>query len=112
MVVGVAIAELHIPLARSLKEKRRVVRSLRDRMTNRLPVSVAEVAMQDLHQRARFGIAFVSSDSSRADATFESVRSLLQNETEAVLAGWTTELLEFDADVGLGVSGFEFGEME
>jgi uncharacterized protein len=112
MVVGVAIAELHIPLARSLKEKRRVVRSLKDRLTGRLPVSVAEVAMQELHQRARFGIAFVSSDPSRTDATFEAIRNLLQDQTEAVLAGWTTELLEFDAEVSLGIHGFEFGEME
>ena len=111
MIVGVAIAELHIPHAQSLKAKRSVVRRVRDHLRNRLRVSVAEVALQDVHQRARLGIAFVSSSGKKTDARFEDISAVIEEDGDAVLAGWTTEVLDFDADVNLGVHGFEFGDL-
>ena len=54
MFVTVALFELHIPHAQSLKDKRMVVRSVRDKLRN-LDLSVKEVAFHDLHQRARKG---------------------------------------------------------
>jgi len=56
MVIGLLTLELHFPGARSLKDKRQVLRRLKDRV-RALNVSVAEVAHQDLWQRARLGIA-------------------------------------------------------
>lgn len=110
MIVGVAIAELHIPHARSLKEKRSVVRRIKDQLRNRLSISVAEVAMQDLHQRTRLGVSFVSPDAKKIDALFETVSSMLDEDGDAVLIGWMTESLDFDSEVNLGVHGIEFGE--
>ena len=57
MVVAIAVLELHLPGSRSLKDKRRVVKSLIDRMHARFRVSVAETEYHDLHQRAEIGIA-------------------------------------------------------
>jgi uncharacterized protein YlxP (DUF503 family) len=54
MIVGVLRLTFHIPHARSLKDKRRVVQKLRDRVRSRFDVSIAEVGAQNLHQRAVF----------------------------------------------------------
>ncbi len=94
MIVGIGVAELHIPSARSLKDKRRVVKSVLDRVRQRFQVSAAEVADQDLHQRARLGFAFVNSDRSRARATLDAIRRLIDSVEGALLLDWTAELLE------------------
>ena len=63
MTVGICTIEVFIPHAQSLKDKRQVVQSLVGRVRSRHNVSVAEVAHQDLWQRA--GIAFAAVGSSR-----------------------------------------------
>jgi uncharacterized protein YlxP (DUF503 family) len=103
VVVGVAIFELHIPSARSLKEKRMVVRSVRDRLRQNHSVSAAEVALHDLHQRARIGVAIVSSDAASAGSKLESISRWIEEASEARLVGWTEEILPFDASVPLGI---------
>ena len=50
---------IHLPFCHSLKEKRRVIRSLKDRLRARHNISIAEVDSQDLWQRAVIGIAAV-----------------------------------------------------
>lgn len=96
MLVAVAIFELHIPYAQSLKEKRMVVKSLRDKLRHRFEISAGEVAFHDLHQRARLAVAFVSNDHGTADALLDKIRAFVESNTDAVLAGWTTEKLDFD----------------
>jgi uncharacterized protein YlxP (DUF503 family) len=103
MHVAVAIFEIHIPYAQSLKEKRMVVKSLRDKIRNRFEVSAAEVAMQEMHQRARIGISFVVSDGTNVDGMFEKLSSFIETNAEATLAGWTCEVLDFDDGVSLGI---------
>ena len=58
MIVGLLSLELHVGGARSLKDKRMVLRSLKDRL-RRLNVAVAELDHQDLWQRAGLGIVTV-----------------------------------------------------
>jgi uncharacterized protein YlxP (DUF503 family) len=60
MVIGILQVELMIGDAASLKDKRRVVNSLKDRLHREHQVAVAEVDKQDLHQLAVLGIAAVS----------------------------------------------------
>ena len=67
MFVGVATFELHIPHALSLKDKRSVVRSLRDRLRSKFEISVAEVDHHDVWQRATLALACVSGDSRHAN---------------------------------------------
>lgn len=59
--------DLHLPGCRSLKEKRTVVRSLRDRLRQRFQVSAAEVGRQDVHDRALLAAAFVAADGQTAE---------------------------------------------
>ena len=60
-IVGLLSLELHIPHSRSLKEKRVVVRSIKDRIS-KLSVGFAEVNHQDLLQRAALAIVAVGSE--------------------------------------------------
>ena len=59
MVVGVCTLVLHLPFSGSLKDKRKVLRSLKDRLRGRHNISMMEVDAQDLWQRAVLGIAAV-----------------------------------------------------
>jgi len=62
MTVGVALVSFRLDEIHSLKEKRRIVKSLIEKSRNRFNVSVAEVADQDVHQKASIGIAVVGND--------------------------------------------------
>lgn len=104
MWVGSAILEIHIPGAESLKDKRMVVRSLRDRVRRRFGVSCAEVSLNDLHQRARLGLAFVSSSRREVESTFESVEGFVASSGDAELTGWVAEIETIDADGILRIS--------
>ncbi|HVT05644.1 MAG TPA: DUF503 domain-containing protein [Thermoanaerobaculia bacterium] len=111
MYVGVATFELHIEHAQSLKEKRMVVRSLRDRVRHRFEVSIAEVALQDLHQRARMAVAIVSGDHITVERTLEAILDLVENEAEARVVGWSPEIIQFDeATVPLDIPNIPWSE--
>ena len=72
MIVGLLSIELHLAGARSLKDKRAVLRRLKDRI-GRLNVSVAEVAHHDLRQRADLGVVTIGVDQEIAERTLEAV---------------------------------------
>jgi hypothetical protein len=104
MFVGVARLVLQIPGARSLKDRRRVVKSFKDRVRARLPVTVAEVGNAELHQVATLGIAIVSSSSARCSAILSEARSMAANANGAILADAATEIVSF-GDGGKGIRG-------
>lgn len=68
MVIGVMSWELHLNGCRSLKEKRMVLKSLKDRIRSRLNVSVAETDHQDTWQRAQLCVVTVATDHPRAES--------------------------------------------
>lgn len=94
MVVGVSIFELHLPEARSLKQKRRVIKSLIERVHNRFRVSIAETDHHDLHQRTEIGIAMIARSDSDGRRRMDSIRDLIDQEHEAVLTQWDPQYLE------------------
>ncbi len=63
MHIGLLQVDLHIPHAHSLKEKRKAVHRLKDRLRARFNVAVSEVGHQELWQRAEIGIVSVGPDS-------------------------------------------------
>ncbi len=69
LFVAVAQVELHLPGARSLKDKRQDVRSLVERMRHRLAVLVVESDHQELHQRAGLAISALATDAEAARGT-------------------------------------------
>ena len=62
MVVGLLTVELHVPGSQSLKDKRMVVRSIKDRTRLKFNVAIAEVASQDDWQEAVLGFAVVANE--------------------------------------------------
>jgi uncharacterized protein YlxP (DUF503 family) len=95
MFVGVLRLTFHVPSARSLKDKRRVVQKIRDRIRSRFDVSIAEVAAQDLHQLAVFGVCVVSSEASVCDSVLEQVANAAASVGDAVLTDRATEIATF-----------------
>src|SRR5437588_10318259 len=73
MVVGVLRLTLVVPGARSLKEKRHVVRKITDRVRARYNVSIAEVAENDVWQRAVLGVSAVANDHSFVNEVLDKV---------------------------------------
>ena len=73
MVIGVRSFELHLAGAHSLKDKRSVLKSLKDRLHNEFNVSVAETAHHDVWQSAELTVCLVSSDRRHAESILESV---------------------------------------
>lgn len=95
MIVGISVFELHLPESRSLKDKRRVVKSLIDRVHQRYRVSIAETGFQDLHQRAEIAIAVVISGSdSEMENLMEQIRNLVESDPEVYLTRWDPQILE------------------
>lgn len=80
MVVSVIAWELHLDGCTSLKQKRAVLRSLKDRLRGRHNVSVAETQYQDLWQRAELCAAIVSSDRRLAQQVLSRLDELVASE--------------------------------
>ena len=92
MVVGIVRCELHIPAAQSLKDKRQVVRSLKERIRERVRASVAEVEYQDLWQRAAIGIAVVAVDGGQVRELLNSARHIVDQYLQAQVLDWQETL--------------------
>ncbi len=73
MPIGLLTLEIHIPDARSLKDKRRILRSLKDRLRGHFNVAVAELEHQDLWQRSVVGVVGISSDERHLEQSMEEV---------------------------------------
>lgn len=84
---------LSIACSFSLKDKRRVIRSVKDKIRNRFNVSVAETDCHELHNLTELSIVTISSDISRAESIIHNVINLLENHPEAVLETLSTERL-------------------
>jgi uncharacterized protein len=93
MVVGVLQIELGVPEAMSLKDKRRVVKSLKDRMAHGHNVSVAEVAALEEHRRAILGIAMVGNDSRYVQGGLSKLLDMVRAEPRVNLLDFQTDLL-------------------
>jgi uncharacterized protein len=85
--IGVLTLELRLENSHSLKDKRHVVKSLKDRLRNKFNVAVAEIDYQDLWQRAAIAAVTVSSDHARAEQVLQSVEA----EASALLGGFLVD---------------------
>jgi hypothetical protein len=80
VVVGVIGWDIQIYEARSLKDKRAVVKSLKQRLRDRLNVSVAETGHHDLWQRSEITACVVATDRRRAESVLDKADRLVESE--------------------------------
>lgn len=93
MVVGLLTLDLRIGEAASLKDKRRVLKSLLDKIKARYNVSVAEVGKQDTWQLSTVGVAFVSNDPSHVHQTLSAVIRFVEGTGTVEIVNVQTELI-------------------
>ena len=99
MTIGVLTFELHLPQARSLKDKRQVVRSVKERLRSRHNVAVSELPEDaDVWQRASIAVVSVAGVRDVLEVLFEAV----VRETEAHVPG---HLIETGRDYLEGADG-------
>ncbi len=85
MTIGVLHLDLLIPGVASLKEKRRVVKSLKDRLRGRFNCAVAETDWHDLWQRARVTVCVVSNESRHANEQLNEIAAWVERNAAAGL---------------------------
>lgn len=93
MVVGVITWDLHLDGCHSLKEKRHVLKSLKDRLHNRFNVSAAETAHNDLWQRAELTVCVVSNDRTHAERVLREADRLVEAAAGARILDTSTSFL-------------------
>jgi uncharacterized protein YlxP (DUF503 family) len=79
MIIGVLTFEIFIPTSQSLKEKRFVLKSLKDRLKNKFNASVAELEFQDKWQRAAMGVAVIGNEQSYVEQSLQQIFKFIDN---------------------------------
>jgi uncharacterized protein len=93
VTIGVLQVQLSIPEARSLKDKRAVLRSLKDRIMNKMNVSAAETDHQDLWQSAELTFVTVAAERVTAERRISDLQTAVMGNPRVVLLDLTTEFL-------------------
>ncbi len=92
MIVGSLRVRLLIRNSRSLKDKRRVVLSIKDRLRNAFNASIAEIDEHDHRQLAVLGIAMVANDSREVTSALDRMVEVLRGHPVAELLDYEREL--------------------
>ena len=93
MTIGVLEMDFLIPGARSLKEKRRALKGLKQQMRTRYNCSVAETDHMDLWQRAHITVCVVSNDSRHANQQLNEIGRFAEQARDAELVDYRIEML-------------------
>ncbi|HEY7685060.1 MAG TPA: DUF503 domain-containing protein [Gemmatimonadales bacterium] len=93
MIVGLITWDLHLDACHSLKEKRQIVKSLKDRLHLRFNVSAAETDHQDLWQRAEVSACVVSTDRRHAEQVLREADRLVDGAAGARIVDSSTSYL-------------------
>lgn len=91
MFIGVITAELQIPMAQSLKDKRSVIRSLTDKCKNKFNVAVAEVDNKDLWKNAKLGLVTVTGDRRYLEKVIDKIIKFIEDFPGVFLYNFTVD---------------------
>lgn len=91
--VAVGTVELHLPEVGSLKGKRHILKSLKDRLRRRFEIAVAEVDHQDSWQRATLGLACVSSSARHANEIISKAIDFIEDNVDGYTLDVQIEIL-------------------
>ncbi|MCI8516648.1 MAG: DUF503 domain-containing protein [Hungatella sp.] len=90
--IAVVTLRLHAPWVHSLKEKRRVVKSILAKVRNKFQASAAEAADQDVHQSIVIAVASIAAHSAQADGIMDEIVRFVEQNTEAEIVGEEREI--------------------
>jgi uncharacterized protein YlxP (DUF503 family) len=90
--IGRCILDLHIANSQSLKEKRRVIKSIKEKLRNRYNVAICEFGDLSLWQRSQLSIVTCSNDQTVADSTIKAVINFVEH-------NHAVELLDIEQDI-------------
>jgi len=93
MFVGSCQIQLRLMQCRSLKEKRFIVKSLKDRIIQRFKVSAAEVDDHDLWQKTSLGVAIVSANKIIIEQTLSKIMNLIEQDGRTELIDYYKEIV-------------------
>jgi len=93
MVVGTLELQVRLLYSNSLKDKRRIVKSLIARIRNNFNVSIAEVGDYSLWKRAKIGIALLSSDTNYSNKVLDKILDFLKKERDFFIIEYRKEVL-------------------
>jgi len=86
MVIGFLALEIFLPYSRSLKDKRKVLNALRDRVRSRFNAAFAELDFQDKWQRSRIGIVTLNSQKGLVDEILQKIRRDVEENLEGEIS--------------------------
>ena len=93
MVIGVLQAKISIPASQSLKDKRMVIKSIKDRILNKMNVSVAEVENQDVWKTAGLAFATIAATKDVVEKRLADVSEFLRSDPRYVLVDYMVEII-------------------
>ena len=93
MVVGLCVVELFLPGSRSLKDKRVLIKGIKDRLRARFNLSLAEVEFQDLWQRAKIGMVSIASSRDVLHTTINKAIEIIENNAQCEIIDCQVEYL-------------------
>jgi uncharacterized protein len=91
--VALGVVELHLPDVGSLKDKRHVLKGLKEKVRARFEVSVAEVDHQDIWQRATLAVAYVSADARHANTVISKAMDFIEDNVAGRVLDTSVEIL-------------------
>jgi len=93
MLVGVLILDLYIPASNSLKDKRGILKRLKDRIRNKFNVSVSEIDDQDVWRRAQLAVAHVANRGNLSNSILSQVVNFVEREHDVQILDYRLEFL-------------------
>jgi len=93
MIVGILQMELHMGESQSLKQKRMILKSLKDRLRKRFNISVSEIGYQETWQRSLVGVTSIGTDKGYVDGLLSTVLDWVAGNPTVTLISSQTEIL-------------------
>jgi uncharacterized protein YlxP (DUF503 family) len=95
MFVGVLKVSLFMSEPQSLKDKRRIIKSLVERLKNKFNIAVAEIGALDSWNHCELGVTCISNEAGHADSMLSSAINFIEDQGTVELTGVQTELIPY-----------------
>ena len=92
-MIGICTLDIYLPTTRSLKDKRRIIRSMLERIRNKFNISISELENQDVWGRATLGMAIITTDSAYAQQVLGAAAKIFDQYAEAEVYHLSIEIL-------------------